>query len=200
MATRRERGAYHHGNLRGALLDEAERALARKGEDALALRAVARAVGVSHAAAYHHFADRDALLRAVAARGFERFAAALSAGAQSAAGDRSFLEMGVAYVRFAVDHPSLFRLMFGPKAARGRHADEALVAASERAFEVLLGGVRRLHREDDEAAVRARAVAAWSFVHGLAALLLDGQLEHAGFSARDAEDAARTVLGGGAMR
>ncbi len=199
MMTRPGRGrGYHHGNLREALLDEAERALDREGAAGLALRAIARAVGVTHTAAYHHFPDREALLRAVAARGFDRFAAALAAGERRMAGARGFQEMGVAYVRFAVEHASLFRLMFGPEAARGRDADEALRAASDRAFQVLLAGVRRVAPRADEDAVRRRAVAAWSAVHGLSALLLDGQLEHAGFSADDPERAAREVLGGGA--
>jgi AcrR family transcriptional regulator len=199
MTPRAERSrGYHHGNLREALLDGAERALAREGAAGLALRAIARAVGVTHTAAYHHFPDREALLRAVAARGFDRFTAALAAGARRAGGARGFQEMGVAYVRFAAEHPSLFRLMFGPEVARGRAADDALRAASDRAFEVLLDGVRRLAPRADAAAVRLRAVAAWSVVHGLSALLLDGQLEQAGLSSEDPERAAREVLGVGA--
>jgi AcrR family transcriptional regulator len=189
------RGAtYHHGNLREALLDAAERALAREGTEGLALRAIARAAGVTHAAVYHHFADREALLRAVAARGFERFAAALGAAAGGAPGEQAFQEMGVAYVRFAAEHPALFRLMFGAEAARGRGADAGLREASDAAYSALIQGVRRLLPTADEATVRRHAIRAWSLVHGLSALLLDGQL--AGRRLADHEALAREILTG----
>lgn len=189
--------SYHHGNLREALLDAAERSLSRQGGAGLALRAIARAAGVSHAAAYHHFADREAVLRALAARGFGRLAAALAAGGSSAAGGAGFLEMGVAYVRFAAEHPDLFRLMFGAEVAKGRGKDPALRAASDEAFGVLLEGVRRLDPAAPGAMVKQRAVAAWSVVHGLAALLLDDQLQVAGLSVRDHDRVARAILGTG---
>src|SRR5512142_1755884 len=100
--TRRSRSTYHHGDLRDALLDAAERALDQRGTPALALRAIARTAGVSHTAAYHHFADRQSLLRAVATRGFDQLRDALTRAAAGApAGRRGFQEMGVAYVRFA---------------------------------------------------------------------------------------------------
>jgi len=188
---------YHHGNLREALLDAAERILSRKGASGLALRGIARTAGVTHSAAYHHFANREAVLRAVATRGFERLAATLAAGGGSAAGPRGFQEMGVAYVRFAADHPALFRLMFGTEVAHGRARDSALRAASDGAFGVLLQGVRRLDPAAADAAVRRRAVAAWSVVHGLAALLLDDQLAVVGLSARDHDRIAREILGSG---
>lgn len=105
--------------------------------------------------------------------------------------ERGFQEMGVTYVRFAVEHPALFRLMFGPEAARGRARDGSLREASDRAFHVLLDGMRRVAPRAGEDEVRRRAVGAWSAVHGLAALLLDRQLEDAGFSADDPERAAR---------
>jgi AcrR family transcriptional regulator len=196
---RAPRGSYHHGNLREALLDAAERALDRgAGADELSLRGIARGAGVTHAAAYHHFADREALLRAVAARGFERFAAALVQGARAAAGPHAFLEMGVAYVRFAAGGPGLFRLMFGGEIARGRARDAALRGASDAAFAVLLAGVRQADARASDEAVRRRAVAAWSIVHGLASLLLEGQLTVAGYSLDEPERAAREVLGSGA--
>jgi AcrR family transcriptional regulator len=193
MATRRRR--YHHGNLRVALLDAAERSLERKGAAGLALRAIARDARVTHAAAYHHFEDRDALLRAVAARGFERFAEALAAAAREHAGPDAFLEVGVAYVRFATSHPALFRLMFGAEAARGRSGDPELRAAAERALEVLLAGVRAAAPKLSDAAVRRRAAGAWSVVHGLSALILDGQLAPLELgAAEDPEELARQVL------
>jgi AcrR family transcriptional regulator len=191
----RRRSTYHHGDLRDALLDVAERTLDRHGTPSLALRAIARAAGVSHTAAYHHFADRQSLLRAVATRGYDRLREAL-AGAARAAGPRGFLEMGVSYVHFAAEHPALFRLMFGPEVAGGRSQDAALRAASDAAFQVLLEGARGLEPRAAEAVVQQRAVAAWSIVHGLAGLLLDDQLSIVGLSLRDHDAIARAVLGG----
>ena len=195
---RRSRSTYHHGDLRDALLDAAERALDRRGTPALALRAIARAAGVSHTAAYHHFADRESLLRAVATRGFDRLRDALASAARgAAAGRRGFQEMGVAYVRFAAEHPALFRLMFGADVARGRSRDAALRTASDGAFQVLLAGARGLDRRAPDEVVQQRAVAAWSVVHGLAGLLLDDQLSIVGLSLEDHDRIARTVLGSG---
>src|SRR5918998_1426102 len=92
---------YHHGNLRRAVLDAAITAIAESGPDALSLRQLATRIGVSHGAPAHHFGDRAGLLTAVAAEGYELLAEALTA-AQRQAGD--FLDVGVAYVRFAVEH------------------------------------------------------------------------------------------------
>jgi AcrR family transcriptional regulator len=189
------RGAYHHGQLREALLDAAQRTLERGGTAALALRAIARQAGVSHAAAYHHFVDREALLGAVAARGFRWLAVALGAGASRGGGTQEFLEMGVAYVDFAAEHPALFRLMFGAEVVRGRERDADLRAASDAAFAVLLEGARQLEPGAGEDVARRRAVAAWSIVHGLASLLLEDQLAVVGYSLPDHDRIAREVLG-----
>ena len=193
----RRRGTYHHGDLREALLDAAERSLDRQGVPGLSLRAIARDAGVTHSAAYHHFADRASLLRAVAGRGFDRLRDALDAATAGAEAPLAFLEMGVAYVRFAARHPGLFRLMFGAEVARGRARDDVLRVASEAAFAVLVGGARRIDPDATEASVRRRAVAAWSLVHGLSGLLLDDQLAIAGLTLADHERVAREVLGSG---
>ncbi len=196
MATRKGR-RYHHGDLRAALLDAAERVLRREGPGGLSLREIARRAGVTHTAAYHHFEGRDAVVRALAARGFDRLAAALSAGAGAASGPAAFLEVGVAYVAFAAAHPGLYRLMFGPEAAAGRSTDPALREAAERAFAILVEGARSVTPGGGEAEVMGTALRSWSVVHGLAALLLDDQLGHLGLSLRDHERIARAVLSGG---
>ena len=152
---------------------------------------------MSHTAAYHHFADRESLLRAVAARGFDRLRDALAAAMTGEAGPKGFLEMGVAYVRFAAEHPALFRLMFGAEVARGRVRDTGLRSASDGAFEVLLAGARGLDQRAPDAVVQQRAVGAWSIVHGLAGLLLDDQLSILGLSIEDHDRIARAVLGSG---
>lgn len=193
MATRPKR-PYHHGNLREALLDAAERLLEREGASALVLRRIARDAGVSHAASYHHFDGREALLRGLAARGFERFGESLARAVTGREGMAAFAEMGVAYVGFAAGHPALFRLLFGPEAA-ARQAHPEVAAAARAAF----GGLLTMAREagpGEEDEVRRRALSAWAVVHGLASLLVDGQLGPLGVSLPQHEAVARALLTG----
>jgi AcrR family transcriptional regulator len=166
--------AYHHGDLPAALIAAARELLAEGGTEALSLRAVARRAGVSAMAPYRHFSDKEALLAAVAADGFRAFAAALEAADRSVPADRALLEQGVAYVRFACAQPALFRLMFGPP-RQGPHPalkhDEAL------AHGVLAA---RVAAETPAPLRQARTLACWSVVHGLAALIIDGQIDMRG--------------------
>lgn len=171
----REAKPYHHGNLREALVDAALDILERD-EGALTIRAAAQAVGVSHTAPYNHFADKDALLAAVAIRGFRTLEASVDAardGAGSEPGDQ-LVATGLAYVLFAAEHPALFRLMFGPRKAKG--TGEEVRAAGLSAFEALVRVVRGgmdagAFRKGDP---RAAAFTAWSLVHGMAQLAIDG--------------------------
>ncbi|HSN90738.1 MAG TPA: helix-turn-helix domain-containing protein, partial [Anaeromyxobacteraceae bacterium] len=113
-AARKPRGRYHHGELRRALLDGALAVIERDGVSALSLRDLARRLGVSHAAPAHHFTDKMALLAEIAREGFERFGAALGAAAEASPDDDTRLvEIGRAYVGFALAHPATFRVMFG---------------------------------------------------------------------------------------
>jgi AcrR family transcriptional regulator len=196
MPPRRKR-PYHHGNLREALLGAAERLLEREGPSSLVLRRIAADAGVSHAACYHHFASREALLRGLAAHGFQRFGAALREAAGARPGVEGFAEMGVAYVRFAAEHPALFRVLFGPEAAE-RHADPEVAAAADAAF---AGLVRMAESAGPGSAeeIRRRALGAWAVVHGLASLLVDGQLGRLGLDLSQHEAAARALLAGAPM-
>src|SRR5438067_6353014 len=162
---------YHHGDLRRALLAAAVEMIAEAGPAALSLRALARRIGVSHAAPAHHFADKAGLLTAVAAEGYRLLAAALrDAYAQTG----SFLEVGVAYVRFALAHQPYFEVMFRPELY---HADAPeVVAARTAAGEMLYGPVRHLSDDDPDFDTLRAGVAAWSLVHGLATLYLNGNL------------------------
>lgn len=157
---------YHHGDLRRALLDAALHAIEEAGPAALSLRALARKIGVSHAAPAHHFADKAGLLTAVAAEGY-----ALLAGALRAAEGRtgSYLEMGVAYVHFAVTHRAHFAVMFSPEL----YDSEAPAVVEARAVteKLLYGPVAQLAENPLQA-----GVAAWSLVHGLATLYLNDNL------------------------
>lgn len=165
---RRARNTYHHADLRAALLAAARRMLERDGPAALSLREVARRAGVSHNAPYRHFADRAALLAALAAEGFDALAARMREAVAAAAPARRLGASGAAYVRFALDEPNLFRLMFGGL-VRGREHPE-LAAAATRAYALLQGETSAAPESG------TRAVAAWALVHGLAHLLLDGQI------------------------
>lgn len=181
---------YHHGDLRRALLDAAAGLVQERGNAEASLREVARRAGVSHTAPYRHFESKEALLAAVAEEGFHQFREVLEAAAEGEAPLDALHAIGRAYVDFALAHPGYFRVMFGP--ARGMPCDyPSLVSASEGAFGVL---VSTLQRCIDAGAVVERpaselALVAWSGVHGLATLLLDGMLEEAG----DPEALARLV-------
>lgn len=154
------RNSYHHGDLRDAALRVAITLIARDGVEAFSLRAVAREVGVSPSALYRHFADKDALVAAVAADGFARLAARFAA----VPGPDPLTGLGAEYVAFAVENPTVFRLMFrAGGAAAGAAAWEALVDAVGRA------GVPPAARRD-------AALLCWSAVHGFANLRIDGAL------------------------
>ena len=180
-----DRRPYHHGDLRRAIVDEALAAIERDGVDALRLRAIARTVGVSHAASAHHFGDRTGLLTAIAAEGYDLLAEELSTAWELTG---SFLEVGVAYVVFAVRHPGHFAVMFRPDMLR--QDDSALLSARQRSSALLYGPVESV--APPAQAIRA-GVAAWSLVHGLATLYLGGNLPES--LGDDPEAIARDLAG-----
>ena len=165
--------AYHHGDLRAALIDAAQAWLDARGAASLTLRELAKAAGVSHAAPYHHFAGLDDLLAAVAARAFARLADAMADAAARARSSAQALEdIGEAYVRVALAHPAQFRLMFGPMLARKAEFAE-LAHEAERAFGVLLAAA---NAQAPERGLEL-ALAGWSLSHGVANLAIDGAFE-----------------------
>jgi AcrR family transcriptional regulator len=161
--------AYHHGDLRRALIDATAKIVAREGAAAVSLREVARAAGVSHNAPYRHFESLSHLLAAVAAEGFEAFRARLEAAGRKA-GTRRMAALGKAYVQFALENPRLYLLMFGPALDKAEHP--ALQKAAQAAFDVLRGETAKPGR-----AGHAEAIGAWAFVHGLAHLIIDKQIK-----------------------
>jgi AcrR family transcriptional regulator len=176
MATRRRR-PYHHGNLRAALVDPALELVEREGAEALTLRAVARAAGVSPAAPYRHFTDKRALLAAVAEEGFRLLASALRGARDDGADARArFRARGLAYVGFATRHPSHFRVMFGRELA-DRSGYRGLQDAAQAAFDALVEGVTDAQRAGAmrEGDPRELGLTAWATMHGLAMLFLDGR-------------------------
>jgi AcrR family transcriptional regulator len=156
---------YHHGDLAAALIRTAVEVIGEVGAAAMSVREVARRAGVSHAAATYHFGDRSGLLTAVATEGYRLLGEALRGAYDET---RRFLEVGVAYVRFAVEHPAHFEVMYQPRLYDGKDPDlqEARLSTA-----VILYGTR-----DVSAAQLAEGVAAWSIVHGLATLWLNGNL------------------------
>src|SRR5262249_38165738 len=153
--SRRKKAAYHHGDLRASVLRAASELLEKNGIDRLSLRDVARRAGVSHNAPYRHFPSRGALLEAMAAAGFERFANELAA-AERAGGLRA---RGEAYVRFALAQPQLFRLMFS--AGLDSASDANLSEQATRAF----GGLQQAISEHAGKEAPHATIAAWALVH-----------------------------------
>lgn len=170
---------YHHGNLRPALLAEALRVLAEGEPTSLSLRELARRLDVSHAAPYRHFADKDALLAAIAQQGFELLAGDLEDAAAGHPDEplRQLADTGWAYVRFALHQPQHFQVMFGVSAV-DQAAFPDLHAAGQRAFDVLLRVIERGQRAGSVVPGEPYelAVSAWAQVHGLAMLLRERQL------------------------
>jgi AcrR family transcriptional regulator len=179
------RPSYHHGALGPALIAAARALLDEGGPDAVGLREAARRVGVSATATYRHFKDKDALLAALAIEGFREFGAALAA---SESAPEPLPAMGAAYIDFALAKPGMFRLMFSPMlSARGDDAE--LQSAARAAFATLTRGVGARSDAPPSAQIPAAAIAAWSLVHGLSHLILDGVLPKS-----EAETFKRAIL------
>jgi AcrR family transcriptional regulator len=165
------KATYHHGDLRAALVRAAMGLLEESGEAALSLRAVARRAGVSPAAPYRHYADREALVSAVAAVGYRELAERLTAAHPSPSSPDQLASVAIAYVQFALERPALFRIMFTEPCDR---YDDERVAAAAAVSQYLRAIVERTFPQAD---AEALATAIWALVHGLAFLLLDGKLD-----------------------
>jgi len=179
---------YHHGDLRRQLIAVGEAVLAERGLAALSLREVARRLGVSHNAPFKHFASREALLAAMAEQGFEDLAER-QARARTGATNDAMVGRGLVYVMFALERPALFRLMFGGEIDR-----ERFPALAERAELSLRQITRHIGETFGEEAAEEATLSAWAFVHGLANLLLDGQIPPALRAGRSDEEVAKAVI------
>ena len=207
--------SYHHGDLRRTLLEAAAEAIGEEGPAALSLRALARRAGVSHAAPTHHFGDKAGLLTALAVEGYDLLANELT---EEWSTSHSFLEQGVAYVRFALNHRAHFEVMFRPDLYHA--ADPEVTAARDRASRALYAGIADRptivapappadpSAPDPPAAadpnasasstdraiseLRAAGLAAWSIAHGFATLRVSGAFPDL---PGDPDEIARAVLG-----
>lgn len=181
-ATARGEQSYHHGDLKNALIAAGLAILASDGVERLTLREVARRARVSHTAPYRHFANKEALLAAIAEDGFAQLTAALeaalmvhtttarSATAQVVAG-------GLAYVQFAQHQPAIFRLMFS-QIVGDRSQHPTLSLAAKRAFVTLQDAIIAGQQRDEFVVGPADqlTMALWAMVHGLAMLVIDNQI------------------------
>ncbi|PKV98553.1 TetR family transcriptional regulator [Nocardia fluminea] len=169
--------SYHHGDLPSALVRAAVELLEEDGAADLSLRAAARRAGVSTAAPYRHFADRDALLSAVAAVGFRALAEQLVAASAEPSTPEDLATIAVAYVRFALARPALFRVMFSDPCDP---TSPERVAATTAIHDYVQAIVRKIYPTADEESLTN---AMWALVHGLAFLYLQGKFD----AAADAE-------------
>jgi AcrR family transcriptional regulator len=177
-----EARAYHHGDLRRALVQASLAIVGEEQDWAFSLREVARRAGVSHNAPYNHFADKNDLLVAVAAAGLEKLRDKMLAAIEGIDDPAlALLASGLAYVRVGVENPALYRLIFGPALAAAGARPVGIMAAGARTRQVLEQIVERGARAGAFAIApddtRGRAVAtlsAWSAVHGLTTLAIDG--------------------------
>lgn len=171
---------YHHPDLREAMIRVAQELLETEGPSGWTVRAAARIAGVSSGAPYRHFADKDTLLAAVAARGFDELLSEIQMKldqADSSPGAR-LTAAGEAYLSFALSRPGRYQVMFGREIA-DRKLHPALCEAADRTFEAMQ---REIQRAQSSGLLRSDrspeqiAAGAWSTLHGLADLLLSGRL------------------------
>jgi AcrR family transcriptional regulator len=161
--------AYHHGDLKAAILNHAATLVAERGADAVSLRELARVAGVSHAAPAHHFTDRRGLFTALATEGFGLLASALAEARPK------FVDAAKAYVRFALDRPGHYAVMWDRSLYDAN--DPGLVVAELAAGDELRRGVGTLPDPKAKAAPDDAALAAWALVHGFSLLWLNGAVD-----------------------
>ncbi len=171
---KKEKNQYHHGHLAESLLDAADEIASQFGLEAVTLRGCVKRVGVSPAAAFRHYTDKRALLTAFATRALNQLADALES-ARTIANEKAeneFLAVGMAYIGFALNKPAFFRAMWREGTIYSR--DENYLGATERLAGYLQGGFVKTITDDDPSNFSAQELLAWSSVHGLANLFVDG--------------------------
>ncbi|MEM6106974.1 TetR/AcrR family transcriptional regulator [Mycobacterium sp. 050272] len=193
-AAKARRDSYHHGDLKRALTSAALSLVAERGPKGFTLTEAARRAGVSAAAPYRHFSDKAHLLATVAEQGFIDLHATLTAGVDVASGPTDRLvEIGRAYVRWAIGHPDQYRVMFGADTDKTRHPN--LAVAAGQAFGVLLDAIAGCQAAGLLRGRAPREVAGplWSLVHGIASLAIEGELRNVEID-QDPEDMVSDAL------
>lgn len=166
---------YHHGNLREALIKNGLDLLESTQGTEFSMRELTRRIGVSANAVYRHFANKEQLLIGLAIDGFKQLLTVQAEAIQNTPDPQDrFINSGREYVKFAIKHPSLFRLMYGRFAVS--HDDEALKNMANLAYNgILYAGAGSLSISPDSIQAKILATKAWSLVHGLSSLIIDGQ-------------------------
>ena len=175
---------YRHGDLRKAALEAAIKLIEERGDASFGLRDLAARVGVSHPALYRHFADRAALFSAIAGQGFSLYGATQTAALQEApqSPTERLVILGLNHLRFALENPSYFRVMFGAKIVEHRIDDESLSEVATPTFSIIVQNAAALNGPEP----LDFAIMLWASVHGIAFLSMDAQLAHWGKSNQEA--------------
>jgi AcrR family transcriptional regulator len=183
---------YHHGNLREALLAAARNILETSGVDGLSLRTLAKATGVTQAAPYSHFRDKDDLLAAIAEGGFQRLALQMAEDATGSTGTQDRIEkLATSYVRFAFENKALFQLMFGRELADMKKYPTLAMTAGK-SYALISSALSK--NAVDNAQTPFLTVAVWSLCQGLTTLLIGDKLNTAQFGANNTEDFVRRIV------
>ena len=173
--------AYHHGDLKNALIKAGVEILASEGLGGLSLRKVAKQAGVSHAAPYSHFSDKQALIAAISTEGFKQLYIQIETVIETHRADPETLliETAWAYVQFALNEPDRFKLMFSSVLEKEKEYAE-FVEISQENFSQLMKIVETCQQAGilKSGASDVVAVSVWSTVHGFTSLLLEGQISH----------------------
>jgi AcrR family transcriptional regulator len=200
MPKRKARRAYHHGDLRAALIDAATALVREHGSSGFSLREAAREVGVDPAACYRHFRDRGDLLVAIAQRGFERLATRMQRVTSAHPRDARarLVAMASVYVRFASEYPAEFRVMFGESGTHARDQRLRLPTVERSAYEQLEDATRAWSSAEGLALdVPRTSLTLWCGAHGVARLAVDGAVAMSSAEAATlAEEVARRLLDG----
>jgi AcrR family transcriptional regulator len=172
-----KKGRYHHGDLRAGLIEAASRLVEERGPERLTMSDASRAAGVSTAAPYRYFADKDELLNAVALEGMERQHEGMQAGGEQhpLGSDAAVTAIGLAYVHFATREPGVFKLMFSLTRTHAQHPQ--LLQRGRDTFGVLLRHLgHRYALPADDPSILLRGLKLWTVVHGLSFLLIDDKV------------------------
>lgn len=167
-------GRYHHGALAESLLDAVEELAERFGLEAVTLRGCAKLIGVAPSAAFKHYRDKRALFTAFATKALHAMAAQMEAAAATSAGPHPFLDVGLAYIAFGLQRRAMFQVMWRSELIDAH--DPEYRRASLRLGALLAGGFADSLTDDDQHALSPQELLAWSSVHGLTALYVEGAL------------------------
>ena len=176
FSMKKEKSSYHHGDLAESLLNAVDEIASQFGLEAVTLRACAKLVGVSPSSAFRHYTDKRALLTAFATRALHQLSAAMTAAKSHAQehGNNAFSAVGLAYIEFALDKPAFFRAMWREETIYSSDLD--YVSAARQLSSHLQGGFAETIADKDPDSFSSQEILAWSSVHGLANLFVEGAL------------------------